>query len=74
MTGSDHSRRFKRELGMQFVGHSEAEHPGGLMIDDELELARLHDRQVRGFAIPKWEIKGSVESLSLSPGRLPASA
>jgi hypothetical protein len=33
----------------QFVGHSEAEHPGGLMIDDELELARLHDRQVRGL-------------------------
>ena len=27
--------------------HGEAEHPGGLGVDDQLELARLHDRQVR---------------------------
>jgi hypothetical protein len=26
----------------QFVGHSEAEHPGGRGVDNELELARLH--------------------------------
>src|SRR5262249_5359116 len=35
--------------GEQLVRHSEAEHPSGLVIDDELELARLHDRQVRGL-------------------------
>ena len=28
-------------------GTVEAEHPGGLRIDDEFELGRLHDRQVR---------------------------
>ena len=27
--------------------HGEAEHPGGLEVDDQLELGRLHDRQVR---------------------------
>src|SRR5215216_97857 len=39
-----------------FVGEREqrmrdgnAEHPGGLGVDDELELARLHDRQVCGL-------------------------
>jgi hypothetical protein len=26
--------------------HGKAEHPGGLMIDDQLELARLYDRQI----------------------------
>ncbi len=30
-------------------GTVEAEHPGGLGVDDQLELARLHDRQVRGL-------------------------
>src|SRR5262245_1249609 len=29
--------------------HGEAKHPGRLRVDDQLELARLHDRQVRGF-------------------------
>ena len=29
--------------------HVEAEHPGGLVVDDQLELGRLHDRQVRGL-------------------------
>jgi hypothetical protein len=29
---------------------SDAEHPGGLGVDDEFEPARLHDRQVRRFA------------------------
>jgi hypothetical protein len=29
--------------------HVEPEHPGGLGIEDQLELARLHDRQVRGL-------------------------
>src|SRR5215469_8208424 len=33
----------------QLVGHGEAEHPGGLGVDDQLELGRLYDRQVRGF-------------------------
>ena len=28
-------------------GTVEAEHPGGLQVDDQLELGRLHDRQVR---------------------------
>ena len=30
-------------------GTVEAEHPGGLSVDDQLELGRLHDRQVRGL-------------------------
>ena len=30
-------------------GTVEAEHPGGLGVDDQLELGRLHDRQVRGL-------------------------
>jgi hypothetical protein len=29
--------------------HGEAEHPGSLGVDDQLELGRLHDRQVRGL-------------------------
>ena len=33
--------------GEQRGRHGEAEHPGGLDIDDQLELGRLHDRQVR---------------------------
>ena len=28
----------------------EAEHPGGREVDDQLELARLHDRQVGGLS------------------------
>src|SRR5215813_5260431 len=35
--------------GEQRRGHIEAEHPGGLSVNDQLELARLHDRQVRGL-------------------------
>src|SRR5262249_61698910 len=31
----------------QLVGHSEAEHSGGLVVDDQLELAGLYDWQVR---------------------------
>ena len=30
-------------------GTVEAEHPGGLGVDDQLELRRLHDRQVCGL-------------------------
>jgi hypothetical protein len=37
--------------GQQRRRHSEAEHRGGLGIDDKLELGRLHDRQVRGIGI-----------------------
>src|SRR5215813_2654936 len=33
--------------GEQLRRHGETEHPGRLSIDDKLELARLHDRQVR---------------------------
>src|SRR5438876_12061033 len=33
----------------QSVRHGEAEHPGGRGVDDQLELARLHDRQIRGL-------------------------
>ena len=29
--------------------HGEAEQSGGLVVDDQLELARLHNRQVRGL-------------------------
>src|SRR5215510_2929015 len=29
--------------------HGEAKQPGGLGVDNQLELARLHDRQVRGL-------------------------
>ena len=29
--------------------HCEAEHPGGLVVDDQLELGRLHNRQVCGL-------------------------
>src|SRR5262245_43057080 len=32
----------------QFVRYGEAEHPGRLVIDDQFELARLHNRQVCG--------------------------
>src|SRR5262245_8557613 len=35
----------------QLVWHREAEHPGRLVIDDQFELARLLDRQVRGFGV-----------------------
>ena len=34
--------------GKQRRGHFEAHHPGRLSVDDQLKLARLHDRQVRG--------------------------
>jgi hypothetical protein len=30
-----------------FSAHVEAEHPGGPGVDDQLELVRLHDQQVR---------------------------
>ena len=33
----------------QLIGHGEAEHPGGLVVDDQLELGRLHNRQVCGL-------------------------
>ena len=29
--------------------HGEAQHERRLRVDDELELARLHDRQIRGL-------------------------
>src|SRR5262249_37253699 len=29
--------------------HSKSEHSGGLVVDDQFELARLHNRQVRGL-------------------------
>ena len=35
--------------GEQRRRHGEAEHPGGLGVDDQLELGRLHDRQVGGL-------------------------
>ena len=39
--------RSPRRHGRAARRHGEAEHPGGLGVDDELELARLQDRQVR---------------------------
>ncbi len=35
--------------GEQRGWHREAEHPGGLGVDDQFEPRRLHDRQVRGL-------------------------
>jgi hypothetical protein len=32
--------------GEQLVRHVEAEHSGGLKVDDQLEFSRLRDRQV----------------------------
>src|SRR5262249_6508581 len=32
--------------GEQRRRHGKVEHPGGLIVDDQLELGRLHDRQV----------------------------
>src|SRR6266568_8921198 len=36
----------------QLVRHGEAEHPGGLMVDDEFEFARLHNQQVSWLGAP----------------------
>src|SRR5262245_10268367 len=33
--------------GEQRRRHGKVEHPGGLFVDDQLDLGRLHDRQVR---------------------------
>src|SRR5262249_57068266 len=46
--------------GEQRRRHVEAKHPGGLGIDYQLELARLHDRQVRGLGA--FEDTASVNS------------
>ena len=35
--------------GEQRRRHGETEHPGGLVVDNQLELARLHDWQVGGL-------------------------
>src|SRR5215831_298548 len=35
--------------GEQLRWHSKSEHPRGLMVDDQLQLARLYDRKVRRF-------------------------
>ena len=37
--------------GEQHRGYCEAEHPGSHGIDDQLELARLYDRQVRRLGV-----------------------
>jgi hypothetical protein len=34
---------------LRFVRHGETVHPGGLGVDGELELGRLHDWQLSGF-------------------------
>ena len=37
--------------GEQLIGHGDAERPGGLVVDDQLEFRRLHHRQVRGLHV-----------------------
>ena len=39
--------------GQQLCRHGEAEHRGGLGVDDQLEFGRLHNRQVRGLGTLK---------------------
>jgi hypothetical protein len=47
--------------GEQRWRHGEAERPGGLGIDDQFELTRLHDRQVRGLRALEDTIDIGVE-------------
>ena len=35
--------------GDESPGDGDPEHPGGLLVEDETELGRLNDRQVRGL-------------------------
>src|SRR5947208_15321636 len=44
-----HVRHNLVSAGQQRRRHSEPQHPGGLGINDKLELALLHDRHVRGI-------------------------
>ena len=58
-----HERTYEPQQRSQWVGlfdhvvgdrkqcrrHGEAERAGGLVVDNQLKLRRLHDRQVRGF-------------------------
>src|SRR5215204_5032658 len=41
--------RSPRRAGEQRLGNFEAKHPGRLVVDDQLELGRLHHRQVCGL-------------------------
>jgi hypothetical protein len=47
--------------------HGDAEHPGRLGVDDQLELARLHDRQVR--RLRALEDAADIRQLSDRPRR-----
>src|SRR5260370_7953170 len=53
----------------QLIGHAEAEHPGGPGVDDQLELVRLHDRQVRRLCT--LEDAAGIDA-HLAPRLLPA--
>src|SRR5262245_20130995 len=44
--------------------NGEADRPGGLMIDDQLELGRLHDRQVRELGTSLDNAAGIVVGLA----------
>ena len=55
--------------GEQRRRHGEAKHPGGLVIDDQLELRRLHDRQVCGLGALE-DARGIDADLAIRSARL----
>src|SRR6266581_1555792 len=53
--------------GEQRGRHSETEYPGGLRVDDQFELAGLHDGQVRRLRALEYST-GIYASLAMSVG------
>jgi hypothetical protein len=61
--------------GEQHRGTSMAEHPGGLGVDDQLELARLHHRQVSGLRVAQGTLERSVRPvITIARARVPPSS